>query len=69
MVRLEHREVFVAGSRTGGRLLDLAPLSRAEIDEQNLYNLAMAVSVSFYAQCRLFTTALPLRRRTPRIQD
>jgi cytochrome P450 len=38
----EHREVFFAGSRTGGRLLDLAPLSRAEIDEQNSYNLAMA---------------------------
>ena len=38
----EHHEVFFAGSRTGGRLLDLAPLSRAEIDEQNSYNLAMA---------------------------
>ena len=38
----EHREVFFAGSRTGGRLLDLAPLSRAEIDEQNSYNLTMA---------------------------
>src|SRR5262249_22022816 len=30
------------GSRAGGRLLDLTPLSRSEIDEQNSYNLAMA---------------------------
>jgi cytochrome P450 len=52
----EHREVFVAGSRTGGRLLDLAPLSRAEIDEQNLYNLAMAA---------YFHRLFELRRREP----
>jgi cytochrome P450 len=38
----DHREVFFTSSRAGGRLLDLAPLSRAEIDEQNSYNLAMA---------------------------
>ena len=52
----EHREVFFAGSRTGGRLLDLAPLSRAEIDEQNLYNLAMAA---------YFHRLFELRRREP----
>ena len=50
------REVFFTSSRAGGRLLDLAPLSRAEIDEQNSYNLAMAD----YFQ-RLFE----LRRREP----
>jgi cytochrome P450 len=38
----EDREVFFTGSRFGGRLLDLAPLSKAEIEEQNSYNLAMA---------------------------
>jgi cytochrome P450 len=38
----DHREVFFTSLRAGGRLLDLAPLSRAEIDEQNSYNLAMA---------------------------
>jgi cytochrome P450 len=38
----EHRQVFLTGSRAGARLLDLTPLSRAEIDEQNSYNLAMA---------------------------
>jgi cytochrome P450 len=52
----EHREVFFAGSRTGGRLLDLAPLSRAEIDEQNSYNLAMAA---------YFHRLFELRRREP----
>lgn len=38
----EDREVFFISSRVGGRLLDLSPLSRAEIDQQNTYNLAMA---------------------------
>jgi len=38
----EHREYFFAGSRAGGRLLDLAPLSSAEIKEQNAFNLATA---------------------------
>ena len=52
----EHHEVFFAGSRTGGRLLDLAPLSRAEIDEQNSYNLAMAA---------YFHRLFELRRREP----
>ena len=50
------RQVFFTGSRGGGRLLDLAPLSKAELDEQNAANLAMAD----YFQ-RLFE----LRRREP----
>src|SRR6516165_4678188 len=50
------RQVFFTGSRSGGRLLDLAPLSKAELDEQNAANLAMAD----YFQ-RLFE----LRRREP----
>ena len=36
------REIFHASSRTGGRLLDLAPLSPAEIQQQNAFNLSMA---------------------------
>ena len=50
------REVFFTSSRAGGRLLDLAPLSRAEIDEQNSYNLAMA---------DYFHRLFELRRREP----
>jgi cytochrome P450 len=50
------REVFFTSSRAGGRLLDLAPLSRAEIDEQNSYNLGMA---------EYFRTLFELRRREP----
>ena len=52
----EDREVFFTGSRANGRLLDLAPLSRAEIDEQNSYNLAMA---------EYFQRLFELRRREP----
>jgi cytochrome P450 len=52
----EDREVFFTGSRAGGRLLDLAPLSRAEIDEQNSYNLVMA---------DYFHRLFELRRRAP----
>jgi cytochrome P450 len=52
----EDRHVFFTSSRAAGRLLDLAPLSKAEIDEQNADNLAMAA----YFQ-RLFE----LRRREP----
>jgi cytochrome P450 len=52
----EHRQVFVTSSRAGGRLLDLTPLSRAEIDEQNSYNLAMA---------EYFRALFELRRREP----
>jgi cytochrome P450 len=44
-------EVFFTGSRIGGRLLDLAPLSRAEIDEQNYQNLAMAIISMAYSNC------------------
>jgi cytochrome P450 len=50
------REVFFTSSRAGGRLLDLAPLSRAEIDEQNSYNLGMA---------EYFRRLFELRRREP----
>jgi cytochrome P450 len=50
------REVFFTGSLAGGRLLDLAPLSRAEIDEQNSHNLAMA---------EYFRGLFELRRRNP----
>src|SRR3954449_5510726 len=35
----DHRAVFYASSRNGGRLLDPVPLSRAEIDEANAANL------------------------------
>src|SRR4051812_11934804 len=35
----DHRAVFYASSRNGGRLLDPVPLSRAEIDEANAGNL------------------------------
>jgi cytochrome P450 len=52
----EDREVFFTGSRIGGRLLDLAPLGRAEIDEQNSHNLAMA---------DYFRGLFELRRRHP----
>jgi cytochrome P450 len=52
----EDREVFFNGSRIGGRLLDLGPLSRAEIDEQNSHNLAMA---------DYFRGLFELRRRKP----
>ena len=50
------RDVFFTSSRAGGRLLDLTPLSRAEIDEQNSYNLAMA---------DYFHRLFELRRREP----
>jgi len=52
----EDRQVCFTSSRAAGRLLDLAPLSKAEIEEQNADNLAMAA----YFQ-RLFE----LRRREP----
>ena len=50
------REIFHAGSRTGGRLLDLAPLSPAEIQEQNAFNVGMA---------DYFQHLFELRRRQP----
>jgi cytochrome P450 len=52
----EHREFFYAGSRAGGRLLDLAPLTPAEIKEQNASNLAMA---------DYFNNLFELRRKNP----
>ena len=50
------RELFHAGSRTGGRLLDLAPLTPAEVQEQNAFNLGMA---------DYFQHLFDLRRRQP----
>jgi len=52
----EHREFFHAGSRANGRLLDLAPLSPAEIQQQNAFNLSMA---------DYFQHLFELRRREP----
>jgi len=52
----EEREVFFTSSRDGGRLLDLAPLSNAEIAQQNAFNLAMA---------EYFRRLFDLRRREP----
>ncbi len=52
----DHREIFFGSSRAGGRLLDPAPLTRAEIDEQNRYNLASA---------EYFRSLFELRRREP----
>jgi cytochrome P450 len=52
----EHREVFYASSRDGGRLLDPVPLSRAEIDAGNAGNL-MAQTY--------FKELFELRRRSP----
>ena len=52
----EHHELFFAGARTGGRLLDPVPLTRAEIDEANAGNLASA---------EYFRSLFELRRRQP----
>jgi cytochrome P450 len=52
----DHREVFYASSRDGGRLLDPVPLSRAEIDAGNAGNL-MAQAY--------FKELFELRRRSP----
>ncbi len=52
----DHREIFFGSSRAGGRLLDPAPLTRAEINEQNSYNLASA---------EYFHRLFELRRREP----
>ena len=38
----DHREMFFLGSRASGRLLDPVPLTRAELDEANGANLALA---------------------------
>src|SRR5262249_20702365 len=52
----EHHEMFFSGARTGGRLLDPVPLSRAELDEANAGNLASA---------EYFRSLFDLRRRQP----
>ncbi len=52
----EDREIFFASSRTGGRLLDPMPLSRAEIEQHNASNLAAA---------EYFRGLFELRRREP----
>ena len=54
----EDRQVFFKSSRARfARLLEMAPLSRAEVDRQNSYNLAMA---------EYFGRLFELRRREPR---
>jgi cytochrome P450 len=52
----DHHEMFLAGARDGGRLLDPVPLSRAELDAANASNLA--------AQA-YFQQLFELRRREP----
>src|SRR5437588_2003682 len=52
----EHHEMIFSGARTGGRLLDPVPLSRAEIDEANAHGLA---------QAEYFRGLFELRRRNP----
>ena len=52
----EEQEMFHAGARTSGRLLDPVPLSRAELDEANMGNLASA---------EYFRSLFELRRREP----
>src|SRR6185312_9523839 len=52
----EDRQLFFHGARTGGRLLDPVPLSRAEIDEANAGNAA---------QVEYFRSLFELRRRQP----
>jgi cytochrome P450 len=55
-IPVEDRQFFFAGSRGSGRLLDLVPLSPAEIAEQNSSNLAIA---------DYFNRLFELRRREP----
>ena len=52
----EDHAIFFSGARTGGRLLDPVPLTRAEIDEANAGNLAAA---------EYFRGLFELRRRQP----
>jgi cytochrome P450 len=52
----EDREIFFTSSRSGGRLLDPVPLSRAEIEQHNASNLAAA---------EYFHGLFELRRREP----
>jgi cytochrome P450 len=55
-IPIEDREVFFTSSRTGGRLLDPVPLSRAEIEQHNTSSLAAA---------DYFHRLFELRRREP----
>jgi cytochrome P450 len=55
-IPVEDREIFFTSSRTGARLLDLVPLTSAELEEQNASNLAMA---------EYFRRLFQLRRREP----
>jgi cytochrome P450 len=50
------RQIFFTSSSAIGRLLELAPLSRADLDEQHSYNLAIA---------EYFGRLFELRRRQP----
>ena len=52
----EDREPFFASSQVGGRLLDPVPMTRAEVDEANAQNLALA---------EYFRKLFELRRRQP----
>ncbi|MBV8921975.1 cytochrome P450 [Bradyrhizobium sp.] len=52
----DHREVFYASSRTGGRILDPVPLTPAEIADANASNAMMT---------RYFEQLFELRRREP----
>jgi len=52
----EHREVFYASSRDGGRLLDPVPLSKAEIEQANAGNLMAQM---------YFQQLFELRRKEP----
>jgi len=52
----EHREMFYAGSRDGGRLLDPVPLSKAEIEQANAANLMAQM---------YFQQLFELRRKNP----
>jgi cytochrome P450 len=52
----EDHAIFFAGARSGGRLLDPVPLSRAEIDEANVKGLVLA---------EYFRNLFELRRREP----
>ena len=55
-IPIEDREIFFTSSRTGGRLLDPVPLSRAEIEKHNASSLAAA---------DYFHRLFELRRREP----
>jgi len=52
----EHHELFFSSARTGGRLLDPVPLTRAEIDAANASNLASE---------EYFHSLIELRRQHP----